>query len=219
MQYYERENSMKYFLRRKTLFGVVLAVLLVLPTLLTLKIYAAAQPLLDQTAYFVSGREYIIATASEITDNQSQSIAHCALLGEEIEDVNGLNYAAIPDTDVADKFLWKITDEGNGKYSLYSASLEKYMKLENKKIVMTEEKSTVNAVFSGGHVYFCNDEGQYLRFTNGSSVSRFHCSSTNVLYFKLYAFADLPEEYAESEEPLLSVACFSDMHQDRKSVV
>ena len=183
-----------------------------------MKTPAASGLLVDQTNSFVSGREYVIACSSSIKDDQSVTIAHCAVLGVPVAKTgstvkDGLDYASMPESNPSDEFLWKITDEGNGRYALYSVSQRKYMSLVNGQILLTAEKATVKGVFSGGEVYFMNDAGEYLRFTNVNK-SRFHCNSLNARKFKLFSAEALPGEYREKSGPLLSVACFSDMHHE-----
>ena len=209
---------MKKTFRLKAFLTVCLAALLVLPVFFTQNAQAASTALTDQTLNFVSGKEYVIASASQITDDKNTKINNCAVLGVPVAKPgasvkDSLDYAAMPDSNPSAEFLWIITDEGGGKYSLYSVSQKKYMNLANGQILLTETKATVNATFSNGEVTFGNSSGEYLRFTNVDK-SRFHCNSLNARSFKLYAAEELPEEYKETEAPLLSVACFSDMHHE-----
>lgn len=203
---------------KKTLPILCLAVALVSPLLLGLKTSAASGTLTDQTSRFVSGKEYVIASAGSIKDDKNVTYQNCAMLavpvtktGETVAD--SLDYAAMPLANPSDEFLWRITSEGNGYYSLYSVSQKKYLKLLDGQILLTEEKSTVKATFSGGNVTFENDNKEYLRFTN-VETSRYHCGTLNARTFKLFAAPEVPKEYKETEEPLLSVACFSDMHHE-----
>ena len=206
--------------RSKVLLTLCLTLTLLLPLVFSLTTPAAAKELTDRTSAFVSGEEYVIATSSSITDDQKVKINNCAVLGVPVAKkgstvLDSLDYAAMPKSNPADKFLWKITDEGNGKYSLYSVSEKKYMKLDNGQILLTTEKSTVLAVFSGGIVTFKNEQGEFLRFTNVDD-SRYQCNSLNAREFKLYSDFEvkLPDEYVETKEPLLSIATFSDMHHE-----
>lgn len=206
--------------RSKVLLTLCLMLTLLLPLLFSQTTPAATSKLTDRTTDFVSGEEYVIATASAITDDQKVKINNCAVLGVPVAKKgatvpDSLGYAAMPESNPDDKFLWKITDEGNGKYSLYSVSQKKYMKLENEQILLTTEKSTVLAVFSGGVVTFKNEKGEFLRFTNVDD-SRFQCNSLNAREFKLYSDFEvkLPDEYVETEDPLMSIATFSDMHHE-----
>ncbi|MBQ4323337.1 MAG: metallophosphoesterase [Clostridia bacterium] len=209
---------MKKILWRRSVTALLLVMALILPELFTLNTQAASTPLTDQTANFVSGNTYVIASSGSIKDDQNKSLAHCAVLGVPVAkkgetEPDGLGYAPLPESDPTDEFLWKITDEGNGYYALYSLSQKKYMKLEGGKVLLTAEKSTVKGVFSGGEVHFMNDAGEYLRFTNVDN-SRYQCNSLNARKLKLFGAIQIPEEYKETGEPLLSVACFSDMHHE-----
>lgn len=209
---------MKKILCRRSVTALILALALVLPVLFVVDTRAASAPLTDQTASFVSGNTYVLASSTSIKDDQNKTITNCAVLGVPVTkkgatEPDGLGYAAMPESNPSDEFLWKITDEGNGKYALYSLSQKKYMSLVDGKILLTTEKSTVKGVFSGGEVYFMNDQNEYLRFTNVDN-SRFHCNSLNARKLKLYGAMQIPEGYEETGEPLLSVACFSDMHHE-----
>ena len=202
---------------KKKLLALCVAVALIAPVFMGMKTSAALTGrLTDQTNNFVSGKEYVIATASSIKDDQNVTIQKCAVLGTPVikkggTEYDSLDYAPMPESSPTDEFLWKITDEGNGKYSLYSVSQKKYMNLTEGKIVLTEEKATVKMIISGAKVTFENDQKEYLRFTNVDD-SRYQCNSLNAREFKLYSSVEIPKEYEETEEPLLSVACFSDMH-------
>lgn len=177
---------------------------------------------------FTSGEEYVLGLPG-INDKNGAFGEACPAAAHANE--YGLDYAKRPQTktEAETKFLlWTITQKEDGSITVYSKEAEEYLRLEpdvnnenGGRAYLSEEPQDLKAEISGGKIKIyteVNNTKYYFRFTNlhaNSCLHSGHFTSSNL--FTLYTTADknVVGEYDNTgKTPLLTVACFADLHVD-----
>ena len=211
----------------KKLFLCTLLVLtLLIPAVFSAN--ATAEDTLVPAIAFVSGEKYVLGLPG-INDKAGSFGEACPAAAPANE--YGLDYAKRPETLTEaeeEMLLWTITQKEDGSVTLYSAAAEKYLNLQpdvndenNGRAVLSETPQDLQAEINGGKIKIYtveNDTKYYFRFTNLHAESCLHSGHfTSSNNFTLYTTADknaVGEYDNTGKEPLLTVACFADLHVD-----
>ena len=209
---------------------LILCTLLILSLLLpaTFTGNAETDDTLVPAISFVSGEEYVLGLAN-INDKNGPFGEACPAAAPANE--YGLDYAKRPKTRAeaeSNLLLWTITQKEDGSVTVYSKETEEYLHLEPDvndenagRAFLADTPQDLQATVSGGKIQIytvIDGTNYYFRFTNlhaKSCLHSGHFTSSNL--FTLYTTADknVVGEYDNAgQTPLLTVACFADLHVD-----
>ena len=174
---------------------------------------------LSRGGSIVSGCDYVFAI-SGIKDSDDRTPQHYAVKTQMSADPHGLAYGLFPVyTDAAEDFLWTVCQTSKG-YTLQAKASGQYLNLKADTAYLSDKPQDLTLTVKGDSVQISvtdNGKTYYLRFTNTYKPnSCWHAgTSSSSSTFTVYGTEQYDTEYDNSDqEPLFSVACFSDLHVD-----
>ena len=174
---------------------------------------------LSRGGAIVSGCDYVFAM-SGIKDSDDKTSQHYAVKAQRAADPHGLADGLFPVyVDTAEDFLWTVRQTSKG-YTLQAKASGKYLNMKANTAYLSDTPQDLTLTILGDSVQISVvDAGKtyYLRFTNTYKPnSCWHAgTSSSSSTFTVYGTENHSTEYDNcDQEPLFSVACFSDLHVD-----
>ncbi|MBQ5821115.1 MAG: metallophosphoesterase [Clostridia bacterium] len=165
------------------------------------------------------GTRYLLSM-SGIKANGDTAFHDYMLVGEAVASQTGLKYAdRITEGEISDLYLWTFSKVSDAEYTVKSVGAGKYLNLDAGNATLSDTPQNLILIWSGGKLQITTKvEGTtyYLRFTNTNSESRWHSGTGyQSSSFSVYTEVEPEKSYDNTgKTPLLTVACFSDLHVD-----
>ena len=165
------------------------------------------------------GTQYLLSM-SGIKANGDSVFHDYMLVGEAVASQTGLKYAdRITEGEIPELYLWTFSKVSDSEYTVKSVGAGKYLNLNAGNATLSDTPQNLILIWSGGKLQITTKvEGTtyYLRFTNTNNESRWHSGTGyQSSAFTVYAEVEPEKPYDNTgKTPLLTVACFSDLHVD-----
>lgn len=181
---------------------------------------AASASQLIPTTEIISGENYVLAVDS-LKAEDGRSLQR-AVTGETASVKDGLASKVFPSDSgkVTTEIMWCIEKTEDNYYTFYNQRRGRYLNLTSSGASLSSEPKKLSLGASGNRLTVFKSSGgtcYYLRFTATQNCGRWSTGETTQSgTFTFYRFGapELEEYDSDGKTPLLTVACFSDLHID-----